>query len=185
MTTYISILRGINVSGKNRILMTALKEICEELHFSNIQTYIQSGNLFFQFLESDPHDLALKISGQIQKQFGFSVSVIVLNVSELKYIVERNPFLADETKKIEYQCVTFLDLKPEQIDLDIINNIKQEGEEFAIDGKAVYLYCPYGFARTKLSNAFFEKKLKVNATTRNWKTTTELLKIATNNNPNT
>jgi uncharacterized protein (DUF1697 family) len=67
-----------------------------------------------------------------------------------------------------------------EIDLDIINKVKQEGEKFAINGKAVYLYCPHGFARTKLSNAFFEKKLKVNATTRNWKTTTELLIIATN-----
>ncbi|MEI6090735.1 MAG: DUF1697 domain-containing protein [bacterium] len=180
MTTYISILRGINVSGQKKILMTALKKIYEELHFSNIQTYIQSGNVVFKFLESDPHDLALQISGQIQKQFGFYVPVIVLTVSELEEIIVRNPFLTDGTKKIEYQCVTFLDYKPEEIDLDTINKGKQEGEEFAIDGKSVYLYCPYGFARTKLSNTFFEKKLKVNATTRNWKTTTELLRIATN-----
>jgi uncharacterized protein (DUF1697 family) len=181
MTTYISILRGINVRGHKRILMSELTKIYEELDFSYIQTYIQSGNVVFQFLESDPHDLALQISGQIQKQFGFYVPVIVLTVSELEYVVEKNPFLAEGSKKIEYQCVTFLDSQPEEIDLDIINKAKQEGEEFAIDGKAVYLYCPNGYGNTKLSNAFFEKKLKVNATTRNWKTTTELLRIATNN----
>jgi uncharacterized protein (DUF1697 family) len=180
MTTYISLLRGINVSGQKRIQMTALKEIYEELNFSNIQTFIQSGNVVFQYIESDPHDLALNISNKIQKQFGFFVPVIVLTAPELKDIIEKNPFVEDITKKKDHQCVTFLDSQPKEIDLDIINKVKQEGEEFVINGKAVYLYCPHGFARTKLTNVFFEKKLKVNATTRNWKTATELLMLATN-----
>jgi len=180
MTTYISLLRGINVSGQKRIQMTALKEIYEELNFSNIQTFIQSGNVVFQYIESDLHDLALNISNEIQKRFGFFVPIIVLTAPELEDIIKKNPFLEDITKNKDHQCVTFLDSQPVEIDLEIITKVKQEGEEFAINGKAVYLFCPYGFARTKLTNVFLEKKLKVNATTRNWKTTTELLMIATN-----
>jgi uncharacterized protein (DUF1697 family) len=107
MTTYISLLRGINVSGQKKIQMTALKEIYEEMNFSNIQTFIQSGNVVFQYIESDPHDLALMISLQIQKRFGFYVSVIVLTTSEMNDIVENNPFLTDVFKKMNTNALHF------------------------------------------------------------------------------
>jgi uncharacterized protein (DUF1697 family) len=178
MTTYISILRGINVSGQKRITMDALKKMYEDLHFMNILTYIQSGNLVFQYIKSEQKDLEQKISSQIEKNFGFFLPVIVLNTVELKEIIERNPYLVDVTKDISHLHVTFLSSEPEQIDSEIIYKHKLPGEEFTLIEKAVYLYCPNGYGKTKLSNTFFENKLKVNATTRNWKTTTELLSIA-------
>jgi uncharacterized protein (DUF1697 family) len=178
MTTYISIIRGINVSGQKKIKMDALKKMYEDLHFSNIQTYIQSGNVVFQYSKSGQKALENKISGQIEKCFGFFAPVIVMNTDELKDIVEKNPYIADKTKDIACLHVTFLSSKPEQIDFEKIDKNRLPGEECSLMGNAVYLYCPNGYGKTKLSNIFFENKLKVRTTTRNWKTTTELLNIA-------
>jgi uncharacterized protein (DUF1697 family) len=178
MTTYISILRGINVSGQKIIKMDALREMYEGLHFTHVQTYIQSGNVVFQFNNPEHKNLEPVITNQIQNKFGFEVPVIVLETAELKNIVLRNPYAADQTKDISYMHITFLSLKPAQIELKKIFQNKAPEEEFTMSEKAVYLYCPNGYGRTKLSNTFFENKLKVKATTRNWKTTLELLKIA-------
>jgi len=176
--TYISILRGINVSGQKIIRMDILREIYESLNFLNIKTYIQSGNVIFQFRKSENIDLEKLISSQIQKRFGFEVPVIVLSLDEMKDIIERNPYTAENTKDITYLHVTILSSNPEQINFETINEVKFPGEEFELIERAVYLYCPYGYGKTKLSNTFFEKKLKVGATTRNWRTTLELLNIA-------
>ncbi len=74
--------------------------------------------------------------------------------------------------------ITFLADNPVDFDLDGILQKKQAGEEIAIKTNAVYLYCPNGYGKTKLHNSFLENKLKVKATTRNWKTTKELLNMA-------
>jgi len=178
MTTYISILRGINVSGQKMIKMDSLKEMYEDLHFTNIQTYIQSGNVIFQDIQSEQIDYGQRISNELMRKFGFEIPVIVLDTVELKGIIERNPFTSDETKDISHLHVTFLSSKPERTDNTQIYQKKASEEEFAITENAVYLYCPNGYGRTKLTNTFFENKLKVGATTRNWKTTLALLRIA-------
>jgi uncharacterized protein (DUF1697 family) len=183
MITYISLLRGINVSGQKVIKMDVLQEMYESLHFSNIQTYIQSGNVIFQFKKSVNKDLEIKISGRIQKCFGFEVPVIVIKTGELKEIIERNPYIADKTKDLLYLHVTFLSSRPEQINLEAINKVKSTGEELTLIERAVYLYCPNGYGGSRLTNTFLENRFKVRATTRNWKTTMELLKIAESNKP--
>ena len=182
MTTYISILRGINVSGQKMIKMDALKEMYEDLQFNNIQTYIQSGNVIFQNIQSKQTDLGQKISNELMRKFGFEILVIVLDTFELKEIIAKNPFAPDKTKDISHLHVTFLSSKPELIDNGLFNQKRAPGEEFAITENAIYLYCPKGYGQTKLTNAFFENKLKVGATTRNWKTTLELHRIAAKQN---
>jgi uncharacterized protein (DUF1697 family) len=171
-------LRGINVSGHKMIKMDALKEMYKDLHFTNIQTYIQSGNVIFQNIESKQKGLGQIISNELMRKFGFGIPVIVLDTFELKEIIEKNPFASDKTKDISHLHITFLSSKPELIDNGLFYQKKAPGEEFAITEKAVYLYCPKGYGQTKLTNAFFENKLKVGATTRNWKTTLELHRIA-------
>ena len=178
MGTYISILRGINVSGQKMIKMDTLKEMYEDLHFTNVQTYIQSGNVIFQYIQSEQMDLGQRISNELMKRFGYEIPVIVLDTIELKKITERNPFSNDKIKDISHLYVTFLSNNAERIDNTLIYQKKAGEEEFEITEKAVYLYCPNGYGRTKLTNTFFENKLKVGATTRNWKTTIELLRIA-------
>jgi uncharacterized protein (DUF1697 family) len=166
------------VSGQKMIKMAALQEMYEDLHFIHVETYIQSGNVVFQYQKSDQKELTQKISAQLLNRFGFEIPVIVLEAVELRDIIERNPFISDKTKEISHLHVTFLSSTPKQPDRTIISQKRSGDEEFLLTEKAVYLYCPHGYGRTGLTNTFFENKLKVGATTRNWKTTTELLKIA-------
>ncbi|MDI9355683.1 MAG: DUF1697 domain-containing protein [Chitinophagaceae bacterium] len=178
MITYISILRGINVSGQKLIKMDYLKKMYENLHFENIQTYIQSGNVIFLSKEKDYKKIEKTISSQIKIDFGFEVPVIVLNVETLETIIENNPFTKDKLKDISFLHVTFLADRPALLDQESITEKKQENEEIKCTPQAIYLYCPNGYGKTKLNNHYLETKLKVIATTRNWKTTNELLKLA-------
>jgi uncharacterized protein (DUF1697 family) len=93
-------------------------------------------------------------------------------------VVDNNPFVINPDKDPAFLHVTFLSAKPAKYDSSVIETKKQEGEEISFTDEAVYLYCPNGYGRTKLNNNFLESKLKVTATTRNWKTANELLKMA-------
>lgn len=178
METYISILRGINVSGQKLIKMDALRKRYENLGFHNVTTYVQSGNVVFVANDLEINRLEQTISQQIEKDFGFDVPVIVLTIENLKGIIGNNPFFDDPNKDPSFLHVTFLSSKPGHYDPKTIEAKKQSGEEILFADNAVYLYCPSGYGRTKLTNNFLEMKLKVRATTRNWKTVNELLKIA-------
>jgi len=124
--------------------------------------------------------LVTLISHQIKSDFGFEVPVLVLHATELREIVEKNPFTSDQNRDFRSIYITFLSSKPDQIDPEILHHKKVIGEELSLTEKAVYLYCPNGYGKTKLTNIFIENKLRVRATTRNWKTTNELLLIAEN-----
>ncbi len=175
METYISLLRGINVSGKNKIKMTDLKRSFESHGFLNVQTYIQSGNVIFQYKHGYEKQLEDKIQHLIKSVFGFDVPVVIRTFQDFKDIISATPFSAKEETM---QYVTFLKSAPDSFPDDKINPAKNESEIVSIVDKNIYLYCPIGYGRTKLSNAFFEKKLKQTATTRNWKTIRTLCDMA-------
>ena len=178
MKSYISILRGINVSGQKIIKMNDLQNLYKNLGFQNVTTYIQSGNVVFSYKDFDTKNLEEIITKQIATEFGFEVPVIVLTVDELQQIVDNNPFAKDADKEQSFLHVTFLASIPEQYDQKMIEDKKQNNEEIIFTDQAIYLYCPNGYGNTKLSNSFIENKLKVKATTRNWKTTNVLLGMA-------
>ncbi len=178
MNTYVAILRGINVGGKRMIKMDALKQLFASLGFQNVQTYIQSGNVFFQCKKINEQKLAVAIAKEIENVFAFDVSTIVKNIDELKQTVANNPFTEDKKKLVEHFHVTFLATTPEKANVDSITKLTFGDDAFAIIDKAVYLYCPNSYSNSKLTNGFFENKLKVIATTRNWKTCNELVNIA-------
>ena len=178
MNTYISILRGINVSGKKNISMGPLRKMYEETGFKNVISYVQSGNIIFNDSTGLPSDLGKIISDRILVKFRIEVPVIVMTIETLKDIVENNPFISDPSKDPGFFHITFLADTPAAIDLEEIAAKKSAGEEAVVMGNTVYLYCPNGYGRTKLNNNFLENRLKVSATTRNWKTTNELLRIA-------
>lgn len=160
------------------IKMDALKKMYEDLNFENVRTYIQSGNVIFQYNQSELTDLEERIASQIKTQFGFEVPVMIFSIEELKIIIERNPFRSDKSKDISHLHVTFLSSPPEQDNFETLEQAKSTGEEIILNDKAIYLYCPNGYGKTKLTNTFLERKLKVRATTRNWKTINELVSIA-------
>ena len=177
MKTYISILRGINVSGKRMIKMGDLQKLYESLGFKNIHTYIQSGNVVFQFKKSKTAELEKKISKLINDKYNFEVPVLVLETDELRLILENNPFVNTRNEDSTKLHVTFLEDAPDKAAIAKISG-NLSPDEYLINGKAIYLFCPNGYGNTKLNNNFFESKLKLTATTRNWKTSNELLKIA-------
>ena len=178
MKTYISILRGINVSGHKIIKMEALRTSYENMGFSNVKTYVQSGNVIFSYDDIEINKLEEQIFQQIKKDFGFDVPVIVMSIEKIEEIIKNNPFLKDKSKEESFMHVTFLASKSETYNFNTIEEKKQGNEDIVFSDYAVYLYCPNGYGNTKLNNNFIETKLKVRATTRNWKTTNELFQIA-------
>lgn len=180
MQVYISILRGINVSGQKKILMADLKALYESLKFKDVTTYIQSGNVVFKS-DSKLSDAALaqKIEAAIFKKYAFTVPVIVRNIHQLENIISGNPFLKETSIDLEKLHVTFLSEIPGKSPVAAIMLLDYPPDRFSVSGQEVFLFTPGGYGETKLSNKFFENKLKVTATTRNWKTVNKLLEIAT------
>lgn len=176
MITYISILRGINVSGHNIIKMDQLKKLMASLGFENVQTYIQSGNIIYQSKKTDPKKLSESIKKGIQKDFGYDVPVHTLTIDTLETIIKNNPFtkLSLDTSFLH---VTFLAAMPDPAKIEILKSMDTKKDTFEIIEQTMYIYCPNGYGNTKLSNTFIENKLKIGATTRNWKTTNELLHL--------
>jgi uncharacterized protein (DUF1697 family) len=177
MKTYISLLRGINVSGKNRISMTELKQLCESMGLKDVVTYIQSGNVVFDYEEEDPAKIIMLTEEGIKQLFGSDVRVILRDKESLKKILESNPFVNQRKADPERLYVTFLSEVPQK---PVLRNLlpKDNGDEFMLYDREVYLFCPNGYGKTKFSNTFFEKKLSVSATTRNWKTVNALNEMA-------
>lgn len=178
MQTYIAILRGINVGAQKKVLMAELKEVLKKLKLQDISTYIQSGNVVFKSDEKlSNEEFAAKIEKVIHKHFKFEVPVIVRNASELKKLIAANPYPKNKKIDLAKVHVTFLSGVPSE---PLLQEIKKQNflpDEFSINEKEVYLHTPGGYGVTKLSNSFFEKKLKVTATTRNWKTVNTLMEM--------
>lgn len=177
MIQYLAILRGINVSGKNKIKMEDLRTLLRSLDFQEVQTYIQSGNIVFATAKMSTTTLAEKIHQLILKKYGYDVPVLVKTKAELKAVATQNPFLNDRSEDIKFLHVTFLAENPETEKWELIDNEKYKPDEFQVSERALYVFCPNGYGRTKLNNNFFEKKLKTTATTRNWKTVMKLAEM--------
>lgn len=170
MKPFISMLRGINVAGQNSIRMADLTKLYLSLGLTEVTTYLQSGNVVFKSELQDSAELGRQIEQQIRETFGFSVSVIVRSPEYFQKIIEQNPFLQDRNENLAALYVTFFF---QTVSAATINNLQlpaNETDEFSAGKDAVYLFCPNGYGRTKLNNTFFERKLKVIATTRNWNT---------------
>ena len=102
---------------------------------------------------------------------------MVKELDEIKTVLKNNPFVNKRKEDIIKLHVTFLSQEPATDNIDKINKAQYLPDEFTLDGKNIYLFCPNGYGNTKLNNNFFENKLKVVATTRNWKTVNELVSI--------
>jgi len=178
MDRYISMLRGINVGGQKKILMEELRKLFESLGYENVRTYIQSGNVIF-LAPMDGEDFVRdRIQDAVRDRFGFEVAVTVRSLAEMKKVVEGIPFSQKAGDDLSKLHVVFLSEKTNKGIEQEITRARSEGEEVVIKGREIYLYLPNGYGRSKLNNNFFERKLGVSATTRNWKTVNKLLDMA-------
>ena len=174
MTKYIAMLRGINVSGQKKIKMSDLALIMEKVGLKNVQTYIQSGNIIFDYKPANPEKIADIISKCIKGKYEFDVPAIVITPSDIQNVIENNPWKDEDKKDTERIYVTFLSANPSRENLSKLSTVQYDNEEFIINKNIVYFYAGSGYGRAKMNNNFFEKKLNVFATTRNWRTILKL-----------
>ncbi len=161
MPTYIALLRGVNVGGR-KLAMADLRASFEAIGHTDVRTYIQSGNVVFGATGAKT-TVRTTIERAIHHDSGLDVTVLLRTPAELTSVVKRNPFGVDA-------YVTFLDTKPTPKQIGALDFKQFAPDEFAIDGREVFVRCPNGYGRTKINNAYFERKLATKATTRNWNT---------------
>jgi uncharacterized protein (DUF1697 family) len=174
MNTYIALFRGINVGGKNTIKMKELVHLLEGLGLTSVRTYIQSGNVIFES-EDDVQDLALKINPAIQQYFGFAPHVLVLDQSEFQKAIAGNPF-SEAVSSPSSLHLGFLARPPEHPNLEELDRLKSESEQYHLTDRVFYLYAPEGIGRSKLAEKS-EKLLGVPMTDRNWNTIMKIHKL--------
>ncbi len=175
MTRCISILRGINVGTGRKVPMADLKKRCENLGLLNVQTYIQSGNVVFELVQPESvFGLEIRLQQAFTETFGFDIPVIVRTSGEWAESITLNPFLKDKNMDIDRLHLTCLKEIPSPELLEKIKYFQYLPDRYEIIGKDVFIYCAAGYGTSKLVNSFFESKLQVQATTRNWKTVMKL-----------
>ena len=178
---YIALLRGINLGGHKTIRMEALRACFEGLGCRKVRSYVQSGNVVFEGGEKDAARYVEEISKRILRDFGFAVPVLLRTSAELRRIIRQNPFLNQPEIDHSKLHVTFLSAAAPKSAADDLKVLAETPEQFHIRGREIYLYCPNGYGRTKLSNNAIEKKLRLEATTRNWRSVQALSALATAN----
>jgi uncharacterized protein (DUF1697 family) len=177
MHKHLALLRGINVSGHNMIKMDVLKSTLEDMGFQNVQTYIQSGNVFLDSDEESQAKIAFIIKQEIYRVFGFDVPIIVISKADLQACFSNCNFLKEneiDTKKL-YVAFVSKELKQENI-----NDLKMsqfKPDEVQIDKTRIFIKYHIGAGKTRLDQKYIEKKLNLTATIRNWNTVSQLFKM--------
>lgn len=172
-STYLALLRGINVGGKNNLPMDALKKMFLEAGCENVRSYIQSGNVVFTSDAKLAKRIPALISQDILNQFGYTIPIILRSTRELKKAVADNPYLKS-VPDIRQLAIAFLAEKPSKAALASLDPNRSPGDEFTVLNKEIYLNLPNGAARSKLTNAYFDRTLKTICSVRNWNTTCKL-----------
>ena len=174
MKSYLTFLRGINVSGQKIILMQELAILFESFGFNNIKTYLQTGNVLFDSDETDSDKIIKIIDDGIFKELGYSVTVILRTKQEILDIVDSNPF-KDYDGDVKYY-LTFLAETPKQPPTLPIRMNDIENEVFKFENNNVFTVGFNVKGRYGFPNVFIEKEFGVPATTRNWNTILRILK---------
>lgn len=174
MDLKIALIRGINVTGHRKLPMAELRELCSEIGLADSVTYIQSGNVLFRSSAAEG-SIERKIASAIADRYGYTVSVLVRDPDYLHRVVAANPFGEKDEKFLH---VTLLSGIPDEEAINELSAADYGQDGFVAGERAVYVHCPSGYGTTKLTNNFFEAKLGVSATTRNWRTMNKLIGLA-------
>ena len=165
---YVALLRGVNVGGKNKLLMADLRDIFTAAGCAAVQTYIQSGNVVFKaapgLAERAPEIVALAI----RERFGYETAVVVRSSEELRQVAASNPF--DTSGDPRFLQVAFLEDAPSAEAVSRLDPERSPPDAFAVRGRNVYLHYPNGVARSKLTNEYLAAQLQAASTIRNWRT---------------
>lgn len=177
MQKYVSLLRGINVSGQKKITMAALCDVYRQIDLGQVQSYIQSGNVLFTSGISDVENLRRRIESAIKDRFGFTVDVLLRTSDDIRALSLENPFLVQDGIDLKKLHVTFFKQRVRKDVSALLDAQNFAPDEFSITSTHAFVSCPDGYGRTKINNHYFEKYLKVKCTTRNWNTITKLVSL--------
>ena len=177
LPVYVALLRGVNVGGKNMLPMKDLALVFARAGCSGVRTYIQSGNVLFNAPRAVAAGLPDLVCGRIAEQFGCRTPVLLRTVSELANVVRCNPFLEAGAQE-NHLHVMFLESQPDDARVAALDPDRSPPDAFTVRGREIYLQCPNGMAKTKLSNAWFDSRLATVSTGRNWRTVLKLFEMA-------
>jgi uncharacterized protein (DUF1697 family) len=176
MARHVVLLRGINIGPRNRVAMPKLREALEEAGFTDVQTYLHSGNVVVES-RAKPETVRKKVTKLIEEQFGLEIAVVVRTRAELAAVVKRNPHAKVATNPKTYQ-VTFLEQKLPAKTVRELEQAAAKDERVVVSGREVYAWHPKTVARSKLWSKLAGQGLGVVATSRNWTTVEALLELA-------
>jgi uncharacterized protein (DUF1697 family) len=144
MTTYIALLRAVNVGGTGKLPMADLKDLCVEQGFVKVETYIASGNVVFD-CDLSPQAVQTKLARRLHAYAGKAIGVFVRTAAELRSVLKKNPF-PDKDPKLTYSF--FLNEKPRSSALDDVRG--RDGEEMRLGRREIYVHYPKGMGQSKL-----------------------------------
>ena len=179
MPVYLALLRGINVSGRNIIKMEDLRMRMEATGYSNVKTFIQSGNVIFSSKEKKSGKIGKDMEAILKQEYGFDITVFIIMHEELEK-ANNNPFRQGRVKEepgFKKLYVTFMSEVPAIENIEKLRQASIGEDEIAFAGSTLYFKLFSRASDSKLSNSLIESKLKLRATTRNWNTTLKLLAI--------
>lgn len=174
MTTQVALLRAVNVAGKNLVAMADLREMLEELGFTDVRTLLQSGNLVFQSNRLAGAALESKLEAETAKRLKVSCDYFVRTTAEWAKVVAQNPFLDEAERDPGHLVVMFLKAAADAKAVKSLVAAIQGPEIVRAMGKQLYIVYPAGIGRSKLTNALIEKHLGTRGTGRNWNTVLKL-----------
>jgi len=171
--TYVALLRAVNLGSHNKIGMPQLKGVFESLGAEDVRTYVQSGNVVFRSAGA-ASTVRQEIEHAIASELGLTITVLLRTKAQIAKLVRDNPFRENPEKAL---YVTFLAETPAKARVRELDPTEFDPDTFQVAGREIYLNFPNGYGRSKLSNAYFEKRLGVAATTRNWRTVNALVEL--------
>ena len=174
MGQWVVLLRGINVGGKNRLPMAELRAALENVGYSDVRTYIQSGNVVLNSGLRSEARIVESVHAVVQSGFGYDLSVIARKAGDFEREVRSNPFPnAEYENQGKSLHLGFLAAAPKRVDATKLNAAKASSESWECVGKVFYLHSPDGFLKSKLAPKV-ERMLGVAMTARNWRTVEQI-----------
>lgn len=175
MTTFVALLRAINLAGYQAVAMSDLRQFVSDLGFSDVQTLLQSGNVIFRCEGRSPSALERLLATEANANLKLHTDFFVRAAKDWQKIIDENPFPREANQDPGHLVVMFLKDKPSGNSLDAVRASMKGPEILELEGKQAYIFYPNGIGRSRLTNSFLESKLKTRCTGRNWRT---ILRIA-------
>lgn len=183
MPRYVALLRGINVGGRNKVAMADLRQIAADLGYTDVSTYIQSGNLLFAADDDDPAGLAEALERSITERLGVRPAVVVISAAELARAIADNPFPGEANPRFVH-AVFRNDGYPGSSLAAVaaaVQTARAAGsrDEAVVVGRTLFLHTPDGFGRSQLAARLAASSAQATGTARNWATVTKLMALLT------